>query len=175
MLVEDFQYTLYGLYACILHEIGHLLCMQIFHMEVTQVVLYGAGIKIKMDKSRFYPIFQELIMLSGGCMINFFTFILFGFLENHPEIQMFGVINLTIGAFNLLPLRHFDGGKILHLLIDKFGSVKNNARNHKLLQAIGIILIIIFMILLTYCKISNFTLFFTLSYFIIAERFLQNS
>lgn len=175
MLVNDFRYTLYGLYACILHELGHLLFMHAFRMEVNRVIFYGAGIKIKLNKGRFYPILHELVMLSGGCFVNLLTFVLFAISAENTELQIFGIINLSIGLFNLFPLRHFDGGKILHLLIDKFSAPKATAENHNLLQIAGMIFIFTFMALLMYFRISNFTLFFTLLYFIIADTFLQNS
>lgn len=175
MLINDFIYTLYGLYACILHELGHLLVMQIFHMEVIQVIFYGAGIKIKMDKEKFYPVLHEFVMLLGGCIVNFLTFMLIGFQTEYTELQIFGIINLSIGMFNLFPLSHFDGGKILHLMIDKFSSPKASAGNHIVLQVMGIVFVFALISLLMYYKISNFSLFFTLIYFGIAEAFLQNS
>lgn len=175
MLINDFRYTLCGMYACILHELGHLLIMQFFHMEVIQVIFYGAGIKIKMDKGKLYPVSHELIMLLGGCMANFLTFFIFGFQTEYSELRMFGIINLSIGLFNLFPLNHFDGGKILHILIDNFSSSKSVAGNHLSLQIMGIVFVCALVALLMYHGISNFSLFFTLIYFGIAEAFLQNS
>ena len=45
LLMENHRYALYGLYACIIHELGHLMMMQTLGVKTDKIVFYGAGIQ----------------------------------------------------------------------------------------------------------------------------------
>lgn len=101
-----------ALLACILHEMGHMAVMAALGMKIRTVTFYGAGMKITRRRGKIYPIWQEAAVLSAGCAVNFLLYAVF---RNSP----FGLINLFLGVFNLLPAGVLDGGRLLKLIVSE--------------------------------------------------------
>lgn len=115
----DFTGTaILGMTACLCHEAGHLFAMLFFRVIPQKITFYGGGIKIIADIESL-PAFKQFVILIFGCAVNFLLFFLFGVMGNKLDfyVVMFGIINLLIGCFNLLPVGYFDGKRILHLVI----------------------------------------------------------
>lgn len=170
MLLEDTRYTIYGLYACILHELGHLFVMQLLGVKTSRILFYAAGIKINFLHQSILPFWKDLLILSGGCFINFFTFGLFMFLsKTNEELLVFAVINLIIGIFNLLPVRGFDGEKISDLLIEQHLPIEKIVLAKRVMHivCIGVIFILLFFFWFNHNR--NISLYFTLLYFLFSS------
>lgn len=99
----------WSLLFCILHELGHLCAMLVLGAEISQITFYGAGIKIISDGiSDLPPLRQAAIYLCGPAV----NLALAAILHGVPS-----AINLFLGAFNLLPLSYFDGGRLAVLAL----------------------------------------------------------
>lgn len=109
--VDADSYAVLSLIFCIIHEFGHLAFMLIFKIKVSEIKFYGSGIKICANGiDELNRICQTLIYF-GGCLMNLLLYLIFINIGSGD----YALINLIICFFNLLPIVHFDGGKIFEL------------------------------------------------------------
>ncbi|MGN0692721.1 MAG: site-2 protease family protein [Oscillospiraceae bacterium] len=101
-----------ALCACLLHELGHMAVMKLFGQKIYSVTFYGAGVKISPKKGTMLSKWREAAVLCAGCAVNALLFLIFG---SSP----FGLINLFLCVFNMLPAGGLDGGRILRLFLEE--------------------------------------------------------
>lgn len=161
MLCKESDYAVYGLYACLLHETGHLIAMYVSGQPINKLIFYGAGIKI-VQPSMFIKqgLRYELIILSAGCAVNFIMYAISLLFNN----EVFAAVNLLIGIFNLLPLNFLDGGKIILLFLYSFLNTEKGLKAEKYLKAADMIIIPLVLIFFKAFDLGNFTLYVTLIY-----------
>ena len=99
--------------ACVLHEFGHLIAMKIKRERVSGITFYGGGIKISREKQS-----GSVLVILGGVAVNF-TLAAICLFINDSYVNIFGVINLVIGLFNMLPISCLDGKQLLDLMLLK--------------------------------------------------------
>lgn len=99
---------------CFLHEIGHIIAMTLSGVDIKSVKFYSGGIKISADDLEWYSITKRLLIYSAGCTVNFLLVCIMLMFSDYES----ALINLFLALFNLIPLAHFDGGMILHTLIN---------------------------------------------------------
>lgn len=162
-------YILWGFYACILHELGHLIVMEKAGAQVGGILFYGAGIKI--STSGQLPFRSEMLVLLSGSAMNFLTFGIFFALwgKTSGGLALFSVINLCIGLFNLLPLPCFDGGKLVELFLERFLPIERLPAARFLTKLICGAVIVSVIALSLLSKNTNLSLYATLAYFLILE------
>lgn len=159
ILLKDSGYALYGLAACLWHELGHLTAMRFCGVGVKRIVFYGAGIKIVPDKQLdFTPLRNEFVILIAGCGANFILAILL-VLVNKLEFTPFAAVNTAIGLFNLLPLQYLDGGKLAALIIRRFCGVNRADSAEWYLKWAGVVFISVTLMLAFILKMGNITLY----------------
>ena len=116
--------------ASLIHEFGHIIMMVIVDKESICKINIGFFNFDIIDKSRRnLSIKKNILVLSGGFLINFLIFILFGCLYLIFKIDLFIIfsyINICIGVLNLLPVSVLDGGQILFLILNKNFNIKNS-------------------------------------------------
>ena len=123
----------------VLHELGHSVAAQHYHVPVKQIVLLPIGGVAQLEEIPEDPK-KELVIAIAGPLVNFALAILLalaapllgqsissGSLLALPELlgkltfpSIFGYIfttNLFIGLFNLIPAYPMDGGRILRALL----------------------------------------------------------
>lgn len=163
------NYALFGLVACIWHELGHLVFMKLCGIPVKRMVFYGAGIKIAPDKLIDFTGFAaSFLILIGGSGANFALAV--GLWPvNSPETRLFAAINALIGTFNLLPLQYLDGGKIILLLIRKLCSYPAACLLERFFKWCNVFLILTVLIVFTFLGKGNITLYVTLCYLLAAS------
>ncbi len=139
--IEGTSYIVLGLIACMLHELGHIAFMCIFGVPPKEMYFYGAGIKIIPNYTRTLSVRRELVILLAGSFSNLLIFaVIYFFSRGSFQAQLFSAINLIIGIFNLIPFRHFDGGRILELLLND-SSINNPYIIRRFVSAVMIILL----------------------------------
>jgi stage IV sporulation protein FB len=123
----------------VLHELGHSVAAQYYHVPVKQIVLLPIGGVAQLEEIPEDPK-KELVIAIAGPLVNFVLAILLavlapllgqsissGSLLALPALlgkltfaSIFGYIfttNLFIGLFNLIPAYPMDGGRILRALL----------------------------------------------------------
>lgn len=131
------------LFVCVtLHEFGHALTAQYFHIKVSNITLLPIGGVANLERMPDKPM-QELLITIAGPLVNFAIALLllpltlllmtmeFGSFPSDMSVFMgamqrpglvnlvtylFGA-NLALGIFNLLPAFPMDGGRILRALL----------------------------------------------------------
>ncbi len=172
-LLNVSDYALWGLYACLIHETGHLISMLILKQKVDKLVFYGAGIKIvQKEHDIFTPFSIQLVILISGCVMNFCVFYALKMLTDTFDASLFATINCIICMFNLLPLNCMDGGKMLVLIFYKLCEYDLAVRLEKYLRSINAFLIIVIIIILAICGFQNITLYMTLIYILFSALIL---
>jgi len=161
----------YAMAACILHEAGHLAVMSAVGLPVKKICLYGAGIKIVPEK-KLIGYARELAVLLGGVMMNFILFSAFYFLSDDPNAKLFAAVNLVTGGFNLLPLKGFDGGKIVSLAAEKYVRADRTALAENIVKFMNIAAFAAVFCGALIVGFGNLTFYITLIYFIISELLL---
>ncbi len=109
-----------SLFAVTMHEVAHLFAMWLVDLSPKRIRLIPASVQIirKFGASFKSEIF---IALSGpAANLLLFAVLYFNFLSFGNEmVQYYALINLVVGAFNLLPVIGLDGGTVLLELISR--------------------------------------------------------
>lgn len=101
--------------CCVMHELGHIIAMTLCSVPPEKIVAYGGGIKICPNRSVMLPDIRSIVILLAGCAVNLIA-ALAGYLVCGQPTR-FVSANLFLGLFNLLPMKYFDGGQVLEILI----------------------------------------------------------
>lgn len=167
-----------GITACfisaVLHELGHLLAMEIsgYPAQKIKIRIFGGEILKKNQLSK--PLSKELFIIYGGIISNLLFFLVFGGVYLAFKNEFIGILslaNLGIGLFNLLPAYTLDGGMGLELIFSHFFSSDTAARLINLLTVLLLIPIFTAGFIVLFNSPYNFSLLFigiylTLSLFI---------
>lgn len=119
-----------------LHEFGHLVCMNLLGRKVKVINLGCFSADIIPDE------FEDkkcLLILFSGCLVNFFLAFIFGSLFLAYGSELFKTIayqNIGLGIFNFLPISNLDGGQIFYILL------KGRLGEHIALKALTIVSLI---------------------------------
>ena len=168
MIIAPNGLAIWGLTACIIHELGHLFAMIIMGQRADKIVFYGAGIKIiKKNYNSRTSFDKEIFILISGVLLNFIVFLALAPLDGN--FRLFGIINLIIAMFNLLPLKSFDGGKLITTLFYKFFDYSRAITFDNYLQKINLFLSIAAIIIFYIFGYRNFTFYLTILYLLITE------
>lgn len=123
LLLDKSGTAVSALICCVMHELGHLLCLFVLSAPPERVTLGAFGMRIdKSEASLSYR--EETLIALAGPMINFLLALIllaFGKILNAPWLLPSVAINLCTGLFNLIPVEPLDGGRaIKNALLIKF-------------------------------------------------------
>lgn len=109
------------IFAVFIHEAGHLLAMWAADCAPRRIRLIPASVQIVRSFSA-KPYAETAITVCGPVanLVVFFALYINYLVFGRQDILVFGMLNLIIGAFNLLPVSGLDGGTLLCLLLSKF-------------------------------------------------------
>ena len=112
--------------AVILHELGHVFCAKCFDIRLKEfnIGIYGAGIT---PLGSGFSYLHEILLCLSGPFINLVSLpiaLFFYSLTNWQFCMYLAAASLVLGAMNLLPIKTFDGGRIIHALICSLFSQK---------------------------------------------------
>lgn len=102
-------------FACLTHELGHLLCMTLLGVRVSAVTFAAGGILIEPARERLLPISKELPVLLSGAGVN----LLLGLLFLQLGARDAAAVQIVVGVWNLLPSSSLDGGAVLRCCTER--------------------------------------------------------
>jgi len=154
---------LLGALACILHELGHLAVMLAVRKPPTSIVFYGGGIHICGGSTAFPAII-------AGCAVNAALFLVCGAVPwDNERLRLFGVMNLLIAAFNLLPMGELDGRRLIELALIRAFPPEKAVRCSEMCERIMLILMIPAVLLLVFSGYLNFSVIIFFIYLLAVE------
>ncbi len=106
------------LIAALTHELGHILMARACGIRLREctVGIYGAGLQ---PADGFYSYGQEIFLCLAGPLCNLFLGslgLVIGRVIPSELLTQFVFSSFVLGGMNLLPIRDFDGGRILFSL-----------------------------------------------------------
>lgn len=107
------EMTFLTLLCAIVHEVGHMLVLLFLNKDFSFPKAVTSGFRIKTNSELSYR--DEILVALGGPAINLVLFL--SLISFMPTLA---VINLVTAISNLLPLKDFDGYKIIYDLISLF-------------------------------------------------------
>lgn len=106
--------------ACALHELGHYLAVRISGGEILRFRITAVGGELVLDKRKTLSYGKELFAILAGPGCNLAAALVSARLGRGEVAWVFTGINLSLGAFNLLPVAPLDGGRALALVLHLF-------------------------------------------------------
>lgn len=119
LLAEHSVFSLAAGLAALTHELGHLAMAALCRIRMRTCVLgiYGAGL---VPDGTIYSYRREILLCAAGPLTNVVLGLLVLWLchaDTAPWAAGFAVASFSLGGLNLLPIRGFDGGRILHAVL----------------------------------------------------------
>ncbi|MGN1114128.1 MAG: peptidase M50 [Oscillospiraceae bacterium] len=151
------------LMSSILHEVGHLSMMLLFSKPPERIVLYGGGIKITPDNSILISKSREIAILSAGCITNLLVAaaaMIFSY-----NITYFILVNIMLAAFNLMPIKYSDGGRMLAEIFDD--KIWVRIIRYMFIAFMGAIIVVLF-----FRGMFSVSMVLTFIYILVSEFFL---
>lgn len=103
-----------ALFCCVMHEVGHIICLVIFGEKPESVELSFYGIKLERSRHSSLTAAEEMVVFAAGPVMNFvLSAFMLPFSSGHTGIKTAAAISFCVGIFNLLPCCPLDGGNIL--------------------------------------------------------------
>ncbi len=137
----------YGLYASIIHEVGHIIVYMLLMKSVPKIRGVAGGVAIKMPN---LSINKTATLLIAGIVANLSVATIFAAIGLYRPTyagHFIIVSNLCVALFNALPLAFSDGGRLLMLFVPaKYLSVLD----HLFAATSAVIVAVLIYILLLY-------------------------
>ena len=141
MLISDkINVILVYLFASVLHELGHLCAAKALKIKIKQIKLGFSGVRIVVDE-RLTSYRDEIAISLSGPLVNLLSafmcfaycgfagiekselfisaesFMLNGEFETIGALGFFAISSFVQAMTNLLPVRSFDGGRVLECVV----------------------------------------------------------
>lgn len=139
-----------ALFGVFMHETGHLFCMWVTDSAPNAIRLIPASVQIRSSIGVSYK--KDIATALCGPIVNFLLFFIlyFNYLAfGNKAVQMYALLNLIIGAFNMLPLKGLDGGTILYCILAKRLELNRVVLIMRLITLISAIAVLALAIMLT--------------------------
>ena len=123
--------------ACLLHELGHLAMLLLFHRHVQTVSLCGAG-ALFVPSAACGAYWQDILVSLAGPAVNLLlgTAFLWG-----DRGSVSGMLHLGLGLFNLLPYARLDGGAVCRSVLSVYGCLPE--QTERLQNGIAVLLTVL--------------------------------
>lgn len=103
----------WGLLACILHELGHIVMAAVLGGRVEALSLTAVGAELRIEYGALLSYGQDSLVALAGPAADLLAGGLTLWLHWGPA----AVLCFAVGAFNLLPILPLDGGRVVYGLL----------------------------------------------------------
>ena len=125
-IVSPLTIVLSILLAAALHECGHLLALQAFHVPIEGLRLSAFGAVLHARGAQRLSYGRELVVTLAGCGMNLVCGVLTAWFSLHyvwVEGFVFAGAHILLCAFNLLPIPPLDGSHAMNLAVAALAGV----------------------------------------------------
>lgn len=139
----------------LIHELGHIVSMLHYKMNIEKITIYVYGGVTKVDNIIDNNIDEELIIAISGVFFQTILYSIIFILYNNNVVSdnifnLYTLYHYSMLVFNLLPICGLDGFKILNLYLSKF-------INFRLANIISLIISIILLIIMAISGFNNYS------------------
>lgn len=119
LLLSHSYFALAALLSVFLHELGHIIVAKILkiHLAECKIGIFGAALT---PEASDFSYVEEIFLCLGGPLANLLTaatVLPFFVLTKNTVILYFIISSVSLALLNLLPIKGFDGGRILYSLL----------------------------------------------------------
>lgn len=107
--LDGIQIFFQTLFACVLHEAAHGGTAMCFGSRVCELRFTASGAEMKFDSNAPFSYVQDAVVALAGPAANLIAV----YLAVRFGAPIFAGLNLCFGLLNLMPIRPFDGGRII--------------------------------------------------------------
>lgn len=141
----------------LIHELGHLFWLKIYHKKVISITIYPFGGITKYHSLINHSLKEEFLISLGGIINQIILYLPFILLSSYNLINtytftLFLKYNTSLLIFNLLPIIPLDGSKTISILLE---SIFSYHLSNQIKVLISIISLIIFLIYSFSIKINS--------------------
>lgn len=110
--------------AAFVHEMGHLAVALILKIPIKRITLdiFGASIKVECASCSYL---KEAVLCIFGPLANIISVLLINSFFCSCDTRLFSIASLSFAIINLLPIKNFDGGRVLSCMMLSFISPKS--------------------------------------------------
>ena len=128
-------------FIVLIHELGHVFFIKLFKYKIESITIYPFGGITKIYKDINTPIKKELLIASGGIILQLILFIIIYLIPISDFTKiLFYKYNISIIIFNILPIIPLDGSIICTSILNKSFSFKTSYYLSIIISIIGVIL-----------------------------------
>ncbi len=121
LIIDESGLCAVGLFCCIIHEAGHIICLLIFGEKPDLIELSFYGFKIERKEPSILTAAEELTVYMAGPAMNIILSAIFFLIGGGYEgVRTTAVSGLCVGVFNLIPCMPLDGGNIVFHILSLF-------------------------------------------------------
>lgn len=119
LIITDFNFFIASFAAVTIHEFGHILLAKYKKIPLKEFSfgIYGAGLTPQCNTFSYT---DEILLCFSGPLSNFLSIplgVISYLVFPYEIITQFISASLVLGTLNILPIKSFDGGRILYSLI----------------------------------------------------------
>lgn len=170
LITGYYNYFLIISFILIIHDIGHITVLKVLKYNIKEIIILPFGAIIKSNINLTNNTLEIFLISIAGIIFQLFLypfmFLLNNFFINDISYNIFLNYNKIIILFNLLPIIPLDGSKILLCFLENYLSYKKAL---KILNGFSIIMIILFIIYLSYNGLNSYIIIIFLLYKTIEE------
>lgn len=123
VFLTDSELALPCLLSAAFHECGHILAARLLGIRLNEMKLdlFGARLSVSSKEISYRA---EFLLCAAGPLFSLLLSLFFSFLGSGTYVFLQNIrdSSLFLGLLNLLPVRGFDGGRMLSSLISLLGS-----------------------------------------------------
>ncbi len=124
LLLSGAFFGIVPLFAAVIHECGHIAAAKLRGVRLGKLDVGIFGARISIAES-MYSYTDEIIVCAAGPLANLVSADIAAIAlricgEESDIVSLFVLSSICLAAVNLLPIRTFDGGRILSSFLSKF-------------------------------------------------------
>ncbi len=148
--------------ACLCHELGHMLAIYAMGGRVAGIRLSLSGAEMTLSAARPLSLSGNLVAALAGPGVNFALAFLAAWAGD--RWYLFAGLNLSLAAFNLLPVVQLDGGRAVYSLVSLLWSRHIAEQVVEILSKVTACCLLLVGTALLWVTKTNFTLLITASW-----------